>query len=71
MLVVRDLKVKYADSVLGYFWSILEPLMMAGVYWFIFTKLMHRAARRVALHRLPALRDAALAVDQRRRSARR
>ena len=42
MLVVRDLKVKYAGSVLGYFWSILDPLMMAGVYWFVFTKLIHR-----------------------------
>ena len=42
LLVSRDLKVKYADSVLGYFWSVLEPLVMAGVYWFVFTKLMTR-----------------------------
>jgi ABC-2 type transport system permease protein len=42
LLVTRDLKVKYSDSVLGYVWSILEPLMMAGVYWFVFTKLMDR-----------------------------
>lgn len=42
LLVSRDLKVKYSDSVLGYFWSILEPLMLAGVYWFVFTKLMTR-----------------------------
>ena len=42
LLVSRDLKVKYADSVLGYVWSILEPLAMAGVYWFVFTKLMTR-----------------------------
>lgn len=42
LLVSRDLKVKYADSVLGYFWTILEPLMMAGVYWFVFTVLMER-----------------------------
>jgi len=42
LLVVRDLKVKYADSVLGYVWSILEPLAMAGVYWLVFTKLMTR-----------------------------
>jgi ABC-2 type transport system permease protein len=43
LLVTRDLKVKYAGSALGYFWSILEPLMLAGVYWFIFTKLIHRS----------------------------
>jgi ABC-2 type transport system permease protein len=42
LLVSRDLKVKYADSVLGYIWSILDPLLMAGVYWFVFTKLMDR-----------------------------
>jgi ABC-2 type transport system permease protein len=43
LLVSRDLKVKYADSVLGYLWSILEPLMMAVVYWFVFSVLMKRA----------------------------
>ncbi|MGH8941101.1 MAG: ABC transporter permease, partial [Actinomycetes bacterium] len=42
LLVSRDLKVKYSDSLLGYVWSILEPLMMAGVYWFVFTQLMER-----------------------------
>jgi ABC-type polysaccharide/polyol phosphate export permease len=43
LLVSRDLKVKYSDSVLGYLWSILEPLMMAVVYWFVFSVLMQRA----------------------------
>jgi ABC-2 type transport system permease protein len=42
LLVSRDLKVKYSDSLLGYFWTILDPLMMAGVYWFVFTQLMER-----------------------------
>jgi ABC-2 type transport system permease protein len=42
LLVSRDLKVKYSDSVLGYLWSILEPLMMAVVYWWVFSRLMHR-----------------------------
>lgn len=42
LLVSRDLKVKYADSVLGYVWSVLEPLAMAGVYWLVFTQLMQR-----------------------------
>jgi ABC-2 type transport system permease protein len=43
LLVTRDLKVKYAGSALGYIWSVLDPMMMAGVYWFIFTKLIHRS----------------------------
>lgn len=42
LLVGRDLKVKYADSALGYFWSILEPLLMAGIFWFVFTVVMPR-----------------------------
>jgi ABC-2 type transport system permease protein len=42
LLVTRDLKVKYAASVLGYLWSILEPMMLAGIYWFVFTILMKR-----------------------------
>lgn len=42
LLISRDLKVKYSDSVLGYFWSILEPLAMAGVYWYVFSVLMTR-----------------------------
>jgi ABC-2 type transport system permease protein len=36
LLVVRDLKVRYAGSFLGYAWSVLDPLLMAGVYWFVF-----------------------------------
>lgn len=42
LLISRDLKVKYSDSVLGYVWSILEPLAMAGVYWYVFSVLMTR-----------------------------
>lgn len=37
LLVLRDLKVRYADSALGYLWSVLEPLSMALVYLFVFT----------------------------------
>lgn len=36
LLVRRDLKVKYQQSALGYAWSMLEPLAMAGVYLFVF-----------------------------------
>jgi ABC-2 type transport system permease protein len=43
LLITRDLKVKYAGSTLGYVWSVLDPLMMAGVYWFVFTVLVPRS----------------------------
>jgi ABC-2 type transport system permease protein len=36
LLVVRDLKVRYSSSALGYLWTIIDPLMMAAVYWFVF-----------------------------------
>ena len=32
LLIGRDLKIKYAESAIGYFWSVLEPLMLAGIY---------------------------------------
>lgn len=43
LLTVRDLKVRYATSVLGYFWSILDPLLMSLIYWFIFSQLLPRS----------------------------
>jgi ABC-2 type transport system permease protein len=42
LLVARDLKVRYASSTLGYLWSVLEPLLLAGIYWFIFTQVFTR-----------------------------
>lgn len=43
LLTVRDLRVRYSTSALGYFWSILDPLVMAGIYWFVFTQVFHRS----------------------------
>ncbi len=36
-LVVRDLKVKYRRSFLGYLWSLLNPLLMMAVMSFVFS----------------------------------
>lgn len=36
ILVKRDLRVRYARSVLGYLWSVVEPLANALVYFVIF-----------------------------------
>jgi ABC-2 type transport system permease protein len=42
LLIGRDLKVRYAGSMLGYVWSVLDPLAMAAVYWFLFTQIITR-----------------------------
>ncbi|MBO4209143.1 ABC transporter permease [Micromonospora echinofusca] len=36
ILVKRDLAVKYQQSALGYLWSLIEPLGMGAIYWFVF-----------------------------------
>ena len=35
-LVRRNLKVRYKNSVLGFAWSLLNPLLQIGVWWFLF-----------------------------------
>ncbi|MDZ8201586.1 ABC transporter permease [Microbacterium sp. SSW1-59] len=42
LLSARDLKVRYSTSALGYLWSILDPLVMSLIYWFVFTQVFQR-----------------------------
>ncbi|MET4781786.1 ABC transporter permease [Glaciihabitans sp. UYNi722] len=42
LLTTRDLRVRYSTSFLGYFWSILDPLVMASIYWVVFTQIFQR-----------------------------
>ncbi len=39
-LVVRDLKARYRGSILGFFWSFLNPLLLLMMYTFVFTKVL-------------------------------
>ncbi len=40
--IQRDLKVKYRGTVFGYLWSLLEPLSLVLVYWFVFVVVAER-----------------------------
>lgn len=38
-LAVIDLKIKYRNSVLGFFWTFLEPLLLLAVLYLVFTNI--------------------------------
>jgi homopolymeric O-antigen transport system permease protein len=40
-LAVRDVKVRYRQTVLGVAWAVLQPLLMMGVFTFLFGRLAH------------------------------
>lgn len=42
VLTSRELKARYRGSVLGYFWSLANPLMLLGVYTLVFTRFFPR-----------------------------
>lgn len=39
-LVVTDFKLRYQDSILGFVWSLLKPLLMFAILYFVFGKLL-------------------------------
>lgn len=39
-MVARDLKARYKNSILGYFWSLLNPLMTMLIFWLVFSVLL-------------------------------
>ncbi|WP_344195933.1 ABC transporter permease [Pedococcus aerophilus] len=41
-LIVRDLRVRYSRSVLGYVWTILDPLLMSSIYFLVFVYIFKR-----------------------------
>lgn len=54
-LVVRDLKVKYKRSALGMAWSLLNPLLQLGVFYFLFQVVMALNVPRYSAYMLSGL----------------
>lgn len=41
ILTVRELKARYRGSVMGWLWSLVNPLVLLAVYTFVFGKIFH------------------------------
>ncbi len=42
LLTKRDLSVRYSTNALGYVWSVLDPLLMSAIYFFVFVVVFKR-----------------------------
>jgi lipopolysaccharide transport system permease protein len=51
-LVISDLKTKYSSSVLGFAWSMLNPLLMMLVLYFVFSNIFKMTQEHFALYLL-------------------
>lgn len=40
LMTLNDVKVRYRNSILGFFWTFLEPLLMLAVLYVVFTTIM-------------------------------
>jgi lipopolysaccharide transport system permease protein len=49
-LVARDLKARYRGSVLGFFWSFVNPLMLLLIYSFVFSYLLKNRTEAIQIH---------------------
>ena len=38
-LIRRDVRGRYRNAALGYAWTVIEPALLASVYWFLFIML--------------------------------
>jgi ABC-type polysaccharide/polyol phosphate export permease len=54
-LVVRELKVRYVNSVFGFVWSIVPPLLQVIVFTFLFRSVLHNPCRNYSAYVLCGL----------------
>ena len=49
---ISDLKIRYRNSVLGFFWTLLEPLLLMGVLYIVFTHIFKSQIEHFGLYLL-------------------
>ena len=49
-MVVQDLRIRYHRSMLGFFWTLLNPVLMMATLTVVFSKLLNQGASDYALH---------------------
>jgi len=54
-LVVRELKARYRGSVLGFFWSFLNPLLLTSVYTLVFSTYLRFGMEDYVIHLMSGL----------------
>jgi len=54
-LTKKELKVKYRGSVLGFFWSLLNPILIMLVYSFVFSIVLRQGTKEFAIFLICAL----------------
>jgi len=54
-LAMTDVKLRYKNSVLGFIWSFLEPLLMLGILYFVFSNIFKNEIENYPLYLLIGL----------------
>lgn len=54
-LAIRDLKLRYERSALGFLWTLLNPLVMIGIYTFVFSSVLRMGVQNFPLFLVPVL----------------
>jgi ABC-type polysaccharide/polyol phosphate export permease len=54
-LIRKELRVKYKNSFLGFIWSLLNPALLLGIYWLVFTKFLGQGIPNFAIFLLSGL----------------
>src|SRR5574337_565680 len=49
---ITDLKIRYRNSILGFFWTVLEPLLLLGVLYLVFTNIFKSQIEHYGLYLL-------------------